>query len=141
MAKEGARHESREKGDGKKGRRAQRGVYVSREGGNERKIVWSRYRFARVARDGNDPADVPSRFASAVAVERFAYFSSLSTPPGSDRRHPSARTHLGVPSSFNHRCRMTREELGEINATTRHEEGDEDGEKAIVKLDVPPGYR
>lgn len=35
---------------------------MSREGGNERKIVWSRwrYRFARVARDGNDPAGVPS---------------------------------------------------------------------------------
>lgn len=53
---------------------------MSREGGNERKIVWScwRDRFARVARDGNDPAAVLSRFASAaVAVERLAYFSKL----------------------------------------------------------------
>lgn len=135
--REGAKsvEEQREKGD-EGGARKEMYTCRTREETKDRLVA----RVISIHEGGNDPADVPSRFASrfasaVVTIERFACFLGLSTPPGSDRRHPSARAHLDsfLSSSLSLRSRGA----SETNATTQHDDGDnekegDDDEKALV---------
>lgn len=101
---------------------------MSREGGNERKIVWShwRYRFARVARDGNDPADVLSRWPAAPSPSNDSHISRA-------YRHRPVLTddiRARADTPLRRRCLTIRNERsrrdGRDDATRDGEEGDEE---------------